>query len=189
MVPEGCVHLRLNGLLAISRQLEIDCVPAVVGWEFHKGGNHPMLVLNGCKLHSLVWLIFFLSNLNLIKVWFLQSWRLHRFETTRRGITWSVERISQQKRNCCWEGKIIRFAYLVQKIFFLFKYDWLVSETKRKSFKELEAFGERVVNNEESSSEISSRRSSKCGSVLLISCSKFNFWFTLDISSFCSFGY
>ncbi|VDK69697.1 unnamed protein product [Litomosoides sigmodontis] len=46
MVPEGCIHLRLNGLLAISRQLEIDCVPAVVGWEFHKGGNHP--ILDGC---------------------------------------------------------------------------------------------------------------------------------------------
>uniref|UniRef100_A0A0R3RVZ3 Fe2OG dioxygenase domain-containing protein n=1 Tax=Elaeophora elaphi TaxID=1147741 RepID=A0A0R3RVZ3_9BILA len=46
MIPEGCVHLRLNGLLAISRQLDIDCVPAVVGWEFHKGGNHP--ILDGC---------------------------------------------------------------------------------------------------------------------------------------------
>ncbi|MCP9266522.1 DNA repair protein complementing XP-C cells-like protein [Dirofilaria immitis] len=46
MVPEGCVHLRLNGLAAISRQLDIDCVPAVVGWEFHKGGNHP--ILEGC---------------------------------------------------------------------------------------------------------------------------------------------
>ncbi|EJW80776.1 DNA repair protein Rad4 containing protein [Wuchereria bancrofti] len=46
MVPEDCVHLRLNGLAAISRQLDIDCVPAVVGWEFHKGGNHP--ILDGC---------------------------------------------------------------------------------------------------------------------------------------------
>lgn len=53
MIPEGCVHLRLSGLSAISRQLDIDCVPAVVGWEFHKGGNHPMLVLNRCKLHPL----------------------------------------------------------------------------------------------------------------------------------------
>ncbi|KAL3993549.1 Rad4 transglutaminase-like domain family protein [Acanthocheilonema viteae] len=46
MIPEGCVHLRLNGLPAISRQLDIDCVPAVIGWEFHKGGNHP--ILDGC---------------------------------------------------------------------------------------------------------------------------------------------
>ncbi|EJD74033.1 DNA repair protein Rad4 containing protein [Loa loa] len=46
MVPEDCVHLRLNGLAAICRQLDIDCVPAVVGWEFHKGGNHP--ILDGC---------------------------------------------------------------------------------------------------------------------------------------------
>ncbi|VDO50304.1 unnamed protein product, partial [Onchocerca flexuosa] len=55
MVPEGCVHLQLSGLAAICRQLDIDCVPAVVGWEFHKGGNHPMLVLD--KYFS----IFFLT--------------------------------------------------------------------------------------------------------------------------------
>uniref|UniRef100_A0A8R1XPM6 Fe2OG dioxygenase domain-containing protein n=1 Tax=Onchocerca volvulus TaxID=6282 RepID=A0A8R1XPM6_ONCVO len=48
MVPEGCVHLRLSGLTAISRQLDIDCVPAVVGWEFHKGGNHP--IIEGCVI-------------------------------------------------------------------------------------------------------------------------------------------
>ncbi|CAG9531860.1 unnamed protein product [Cercopithifilaria johnstoni] len=46
MVPEGCIHLRLNALPAISRHLDIDCVPAVVGWEFHKGGNHP--IIDGC---------------------------------------------------------------------------------------------------------------------------------------------
>uniref|UniRef100_A0A915PHM1 DNA sliding clamp PCNA n=1 Tax=Setaria digitata TaxID=48799 RepID=A0A915PHM1_9BILA len=48
MIPEGCVHLRLNGIFAIARQLDIDCVPAVVGWEFHKGGNHP--ILEGCVI-------------------------------------------------------------------------------------------------------------------------------------------
>ncbi|VDN24946.1 unnamed protein product [Gongylonema pulchrum] len=46
MIPEGCVHVRLDGLVAVARQLDIDCVPAVVGWEFHKGGNHP--IIEGC---------------------------------------------------------------------------------------------------------------------------------------------
>lgn len=46
MVPDGCVHLQLNGLVAIARQLGIDCVPAVVGWNHCRGGTHP--VLDGC---------------------------------------------------------------------------------------------------------------------------------------------
>uniref|UniRef100_A0A1I7SMT0 Transcriptional regulator n=1 Tax=Bursaphelenchus xylophilus TaxID=6326 RepID=A0A1I7SMT0_BURXY len=46
MVPEGCVHLKLNGIQNISRQLGVDAVPAVVGWEFSGGRNHPLL--EGC---------------------------------------------------------------------------------------------------------------------------------------------
>ncbi|VDN02655.1 unnamed protein product [Thelazia callipaeda] len=46
MVPEECVHVRLDGLVTIARKLDIDCVPAVVGWDFHKGGNHP--IVDGC---------------------------------------------------------------------------------------------------------------------------------------------
>lgn len=42
MIPDGCVHLQLNGLVAIARQLGIDCVPAVVGWNHCRGGTHPM---------------------------------------------------------------------------------------------------------------------------------------------------
>uniref|UniRef100_A0A915Q2V2 Rad4 beta-hairpin domain-containing protein n=1 Tax=Setaria digitata TaxID=48799 RepID=A0A915Q2V2_9BILA len=46
MVPAGCVHLQLNGLISIARQLGIDCVPAVVGWNHCRGGTHP--ILDGC---------------------------------------------------------------------------------------------------------------------------------------------
>lgn len=27
----------------VARKLNIDCAPAVVGWEFHCGGSHPVL--------------------------------------------------------------------------------------------------------------------------------------------------
>uniref|UniRef100_A0A0R3S1Y3 BHD_3 domain-containing protein n=1 Tax=Elaeophora elaphi TaxID=1147741 RepID=A0A0R3S1Y3_9BILA len=46
MIPDGCVHLKLNGLVAVARQLGIDCVPAVVGWNHCRGGTHP--ILDGC---------------------------------------------------------------------------------------------------------------------------------------------
>ncbi|KAM3719841.1 putative DNA repair protein [Dirofilaria immitis] len=48
MIPDGCVHLQLNGLVAIARQLGIDCVPAVVGWNHCRGGTHP--ILDGCVI-------------------------------------------------------------------------------------------------------------------------------------------
>ncbi|CAG9536469.1 unnamed protein product [Cercopithifilaria johnstoni] len=50
MVPDGCVHLQLNGLVAIARQLGIDCVPAVVGWNHCRGGTHPIFSLDGCVI-------------------------------------------------------------------------------------------------------------------------------------------
>ncbi|MFH4975422.1 hypothetical protein AB6A40_002131 [Gnathostoma spinigerum] len=43
MVPKGCVHVRLDGLASVARDLNIEFVPAVVGWDFHKSGNHPLL--------------------------------------------------------------------------------------------------------------------------------------------------
>ncbi|EFO26866.2 DNA repair protein Rad4 containing protein [Loa loa] len=48
MIPDGCVHLQLNGLVAIARKLGIDCVPAVVGWNHCRGGTHP--ILDGCVI-------------------------------------------------------------------------------------------------------------------------------------------
>ncbi|KAI6191562.1 hypothetical protein M3Y97_00241500 [Aphelenchoides bicaudatus] len=46
MVPIGCVHLRQRGVLAMARTLDMECVPAVTGWEFSGGRNHPLI--EGC---------------------------------------------------------------------------------------------------------------------------------------------
>lgn len=51
MLPEGCVHLRLDGIVAVARKLNVEHVPAVVGWEFHKCGNHPMYVCESVPLN------------------------------------------------------------------------------------------------------------------------------------------
>ncbi|XP_026822414.1 DNA repair protein complementing XP-C cells [Rhopalosiphum maidis] len=42
MLPKGTVHLQLPGLLRIAKKLNIDCAPAVVGFDFHAGGSHPV---------------------------------------------------------------------------------------------------------------------------------------------------
>ncbi|XP_017776815.1 PREDICTED: DNA repair protein complementing XP-C cells homolog [Nicrophorus vespilloides] len=42
MLPKKTVHLQLPGLNKVARKLNIDCAPAVVGFDFHSGGTHPM---------------------------------------------------------------------------------------------------------------------------------------------------
>ncbi|XP_069680610.1 DNA repair protein complementing XP-C cells homolog [Periplaneta americana] len=42
MLPKGTVHLQVPGLNRVARKLGIDCAPAVVGFDFHCGGSHPM---------------------------------------------------------------------------------------------------------------------------------------------------
>ncbi|KAK9496877.1 hypothetical protein O3M35_012904 [Rhynocoris fuscipes] len=42
MLPKGTVHLQLPGLMKVAKKLNIDCAPAVVGWEFSGGGSHPV---------------------------------------------------------------------------------------------------------------------------------------------------
>lgn len=42
MIPPGAVHIKLPGLHKIAKKLTVDCVPAMVGWEYHSGWNHPM---------------------------------------------------------------------------------------------------------------------------------------------------
>ncbi|KAK7007050.1 hypothetical protein SK128_023605 [Halocaridina rubra] len=42
MLPRGCVHLPINGLNRIARKLNIDCAPAMVGFDFHSGWTHPV---------------------------------------------------------------------------------------------------------------------------------------------------
>ncbi|KAL7058084.1 hypothetical protein AAHC03_016598 [Spirometra sp. Aus1] len=42
MLPIGCVHICLSGIQHIAKRLEIDAVPAMIGWSFHGGGwAHP----------------------------------------------------------------------------------------------------------------------------------------------------
>ncbi|XP_077519736.1 DNA repair protein complementing XP-C cells homolog [Amblyomma americanum] len=42
MLPIGTVHLRAPGLARVAAKLNIDCVPAVVGFEGHCRGVHPV---------------------------------------------------------------------------------------------------------------------------------------------------
>lgn len=42
MLPKGTVHLPVEGLSRLARKLDIDCAPAMVGWDFHGGGSHPV---------------------------------------------------------------------------------------------------------------------------------------------------
>ena len=43
MLPIGTVHLKLPGLQRIAAELEIDCVPAVVGFDGVGRGCHPVI--------------------------------------------------------------------------------------------------------------------------------------------------
>ncbi|OXB82984.1 UNVERIFIED_CONTAM: hypothetical protein H355_001327 [Colinus virginianus] len=40
MLPVGCVQLRLPNLNRLARKLDIDCAPAVTGFDFHGGYSH-----------------------------------------------------------------------------------------------------------------------------------------------------
>ncbi|KAJ6668285.1 hypothetical protein lerEdw1_015662 [Lerista edwardsae] len=42
MLPIGCVLLKLPNLHRVARKLDIDCVPAVTGFDFHAGYSHPV---------------------------------------------------------------------------------------------------------------------------------------------------
>uniref|UniRef100_A0A481CBU0 DNA repair protein complementing XP-C cells isoform 6-like n=1 Tax=Sus scrofa TaxID=9823 RepID=A0A481CBU0_PIG len=42
MMPVGCVQLNLPNLQRVARKLNIDCVQAITGFDFHKGYSHPI---------------------------------------------------------------------------------------------------------------------------------------------------
>ncbi|KAJ7316932.1 hypothetical protein JRQ81_003094 [Phrynocephalus forsythii] len=42
MLPIGCVQLKLPNLHRVARKLDMDCVPAVTGFDFHGGYSHPV---------------------------------------------------------------------------------------------------------------------------------------------------
>lgn len=47
MMPIGCVQLHLPNLHRVARKLDIDCVPAITGFDFHGGYSHPVCVWVG----------------------------------------------------------------------------------------------------------------------------------------------
>lgn len=42
MMPVGCVQLNLPNLHRVARKLDIDCVQAIIGFDFHNGYSHPI---------------------------------------------------------------------------------------------------------------------------------------------------
>ncbi|XP_014447971.1 DNA repair protein complementing XP-C cells [Tupaia chinensis] len=42
MMPVGCVQLNLPNLQRVARKLDIDCVQAITGFDFHGGYSHPV---------------------------------------------------------------------------------------------------------------------------------------------------
>ncbi|MCI4380700.1 hypothetical protein PGIGA_G00243040 [Pangasianodon gigas] len=53
MLPVGCVHLHLPNLNRVARKLNVDCAPAVTGFDVHGGYSHA--VTDGyivCKEHE-----------------------------------------------------------------------------------------------------------------------------------------
>ncbi|XP_069499506.1 DNA repair protein complementing XP-C cells [Ambystoma mexicanum] len=42
MLPIGCTHLHVPNLHRVARKLNIDCVPAITGFDFHCGFSHPV---------------------------------------------------------------------------------------------------------------------------------------------------
>jgi len=52
----SCCHVSVEmpGLNKVARKLSVDCAPAMVGWDFHAGFNHPMYVVKKrCHLIAL----------------------------------------------------------------------------------------------------------------------------------------
>ncbi|XP_037658572.1 DNA repair protein complementing XP-C cells isoform X2 [Choloepus didactylus] len=44
MMPVGCIQLKLPNLNRVARKLNIDCVQAITGFDFHGGYSHPVCV-------------------------------------------------------------------------------------------------------------------------------------------------
>ena len=42
MLPKGTVHIPITGINKVAKKLNIDCAPAMIGWEFSGGGAHPV---------------------------------------------------------------------------------------------------------------------------------------------------
>ncbi|KPJ01984.1 DNA repair protein complementing XP-C cells-like [Papilio xuthus] len=42
MIPKGTVHIKLPGLNRVAKKLNIDCAPALTGFDFNGGYSHPV---------------------------------------------------------------------------------------------------------------------------------------------------
>ncbi|XP_045534142.1 DNA repair protein complementing XP-C cells homolog [Papilio machaon] len=42
MIPKGTVHIKLPGLNRVAKKLNIDCAPALTGFDFNGGWSHPV---------------------------------------------------------------------------------------------------------------------------------------------------
>ena len=42
MLPKGTIHIPIQGLSRLAKKLNIDCAPAMVGWEFLNGAMRPV---------------------------------------------------------------------------------------------------------------------------------------------------
>ena len=42
MLPKGTVHLPIPGLSRVAKRLGVDAAPAMMGWEYSRGGCHPV---------------------------------------------------------------------------------------------------------------------------------------------------
>lgn len=42
MLPKKTVHLKFVGLNKVCKKLQIDCAPAIIGFDFHNGWSHPV---------------------------------------------------------------------------------------------------------------------------------------------------
>ena len=40
--PDVCRPPAVEGLSRVAKKLGIDCAPAMVGWDYHCGGSHPV---------------------------------------------------------------------------------------------------------------------------------------------------
>jgi len=43
MLPKGACHIQLPGIYKIAKLLDIDCAPAMMGWDFSCGHCHPVI--------------------------------------------------------------------------------------------------------------------------------------------------
>lgn len=43
MLPKGACHIQLPGIHRIAKLLDIDCAPAMMGWDFSSGYCHPVI--------------------------------------------------------------------------------------------------------------------------------------------------